>query len=671
MTHIISKVGSRVHVVSRLLPLLFVGALPACETNETPPPAPDVGPPLVSNIINGGTAQAAIVAQHSGRTFENLDQNELNAIADADDRFDEAFETGDALFDTLFNEVDGVGANVGNGARFTRVPRADLTGTGQWATHVPARATGPNAESCESCHNEPVGDGAGRIETQAVRDPQHSGNPARFIERNTPHVFGMAGVQLLAEEMTTDLNNARNAGRQAQRGQAGLRTVNLNSKGVSFGSVQVSGAASCAATGPCTLDNNTNLQGADADLVIKPFQWKGVEPTTRAFARGAGHNELGMQGVEMAGANIDGDGDGVVNEFSVGDITALAVYLAAQARPNTRVELTALLNSGTLNATNAGILSDFLGTPVNASEQAAITRGQALFNAQCNSCHRSSLTVANPNFTEPSQAASRRDSAFPSGANPLSLGLTATNPVRFDITADQPDNPFTLPNGQTLGSFTRTQAGGAVVNLFGDLKRHDMGTGLAESIDEGGFGTPNAPQVWMTENLWGVGSTAPYLHDGRATTIMSAILEHGGEAANARNAVQAMTTAQRDDLLAFLNNQVLFKIAEEDAGVGGLTATLSTQTDWGGGFCQVLNITNNGDTTATAWQVTVNIGASTITQLWNGNRTADSGTITISSNADWETVAPGQTYTQTGFCANRNVPNNGAIGTVLSASGTF
>jgi cytochrome c peroxidase len=651
--------------------------LMACEEGQATEPAPDTGPPLVSSLIAGGTPQAALIAQTDGRTFDNLDQAELNAIDDADERFDEAFEHGDELFDTLFNEVDGVGANVGQGQRFTRVPRADLNGATEWANHRPARATGPNAESCESCHNEPTGDGAGRIETQAIRDPGHTGNPGRFVQRSTPHVFGMAGPQLLAEEMSTDLNNARNAGRQAQRGQAGLRTVNLTTKGVSFGSIQVSGAAACANTGPCTLDNNTGLAGSvDADLVIRPFQWKGVEPSTRTFARGAGHNELGMQGVEMAGADSDGDGDGVVNEFTVGDITALAVYLAGQPRPSTRVELSALLASGTLSAANASILSDFLGTPVDAAESAAIGRGQTLFNTaggavSCNTCHRSSLTVTNPNFQEPPAAANRRDATFPSGANPVTFGLDPANPVRFNITTDHIDNPFVLANGQNLGDFTRNQAGGAVINLFGDLKRHDMGAGLAESIDEGGFGTPNAPQVWMTENLWGAGSTAPYLHDGRATTLLSAILEHGGEATASRNAVQAMTAAQRSDLMAFLNNLVLFKINGEDAGVGGLTATLSTQSDWGAGFCQVLNITNNGDTTATAWQVVINIGAATITQLWNGNRSANTGTITVSSNAAWETVAPGATYTQTGFCANRNVPNNGAIGVVLSATGTF
>jgi cell division septation protein DedD len=87
-----------------------------------------------------------------------------------------------------------------------------------------------------------------------------------------------------------------------------------------------------------------------------------------------------------------------------------------------------------------------------------------------------------------------------------------------------------------------------------------MGPGLAEPIaDEG---VPNS--VFMTENLWGVGSTAPYLHDGRATTLAEAILEHGGEGAASRDQFKRLSLGDQQALVAFLNNLILFK--EEDAG---------------------------------------------------------------------------------------------------------
>lgn len=85
-----------------------------------------------------------------------------------------------------------------------------------------------------------------------------------------------------------------------------------------------------------------------------------------------------------------------------------------------------------------------------------------------------------------------------------------------------------------------------------------MGPGLAESIDEAGTGS----SVFLTENLWGVGSTAPYLHDGRATTLGEAILEHGGDAAKSRSAFLASSQSDQRDVIAHLNNLVLFKMEE-------------------------------------------------------------------------------------------------------------
>src|SRR5262249_58023717 len=96
---------------------------------------------------------------------------------------------------------------------------------------------------------------------------------------------------------------------------------------------------------------------------------------------------------------------------------------------------------------------------------------------------------------------------------------------------------------------------GGLGALYGDLKRHDMGPELAEVIDEVGTGA----SVFMTENLWGVGATAPYMHDGRATTLTEAILEHGGEGSASRAAFRALTTQEQLDMLLFLDNLTLIK----------------------------------------------------------------------------------------------------------------
>ena len=50
----------------------------------------------------------------------------------------------------------------------------------------------------------------------------------------------------------------------------------------------------------------------------------------------------------------------------------------------------------------------------------------------------------------------------------------------------------------------------------------------------------------------GLGQAERYLHDGRARTLAEAIDLHGGEAKASRNAFQALSAEQRDQLLSFL-----------------------------------------------------------------------------------------------------------------------
>ena len=80
---------------------------------------------------------------------EHADQGTLkNMVVDGHifETFVLAFELGDELFEFEFNALDGGGANVGNGQRWTKMPRADLNTPGSWPFHIPARSTGPNSE---------------------------------------------------------------------------------------------------------------------------------------------------------------------------------------------------------------------------------------------------------------------------------------------------------------------------------------------------------------------------------------------------------------------------------------------------------------------------------------------------------------------------------------------
>jgi len=94
------------------------------------------------------------------------------------------------------------------------------------------------------------------------------------------------------------------------------------------------------------------------------------------------------------------------------------------------------------------------------------------------------------------------------------------------------------------------------IHPYTDLLVHDMGEELAD-------GRPDfeaSGREWRTTPLWGVGLTAivnghqNFLHDGRARSLLEAVLWHGGEAAAARERVRAMVKADRDALIAFLES---------------------------------------------------------------------------------------------------------------------
>jgi CxxC motif-containing protein (DUF1111 family) len=104
--------------------------------------------------------------------------------------------------------------------------------------------------------------------------------------------------------------------------------------------------------------------------------------------------------------------------------------------------------------------------------------------------------------------------------------------------ADQPEQSF-----QLIWPYT-------------DMLLHDMGEGLADHRPEArATGTE-----WRTAPLWGIGLTeqvsgrATFLHDGRARSLLEAILWHGGEAEAARDRVVAMPAADRAALIRFLES---------------------------------------------------------------------------------------------------------------------
>jgi CxxC motif-containing protein (DUF1111 family) len=85
------------------------------------------------------------------------------------------------------------------------------------------------------------------------------------------------------------------------------------------------------------------------------------------------------------------------------------------------------------------------------------------------------------------------------------------------------------------------------VRLYSDLLLHDMG-----SLGDGIVQAPAGAREMRTSPLWGLRYSAPYLHDGRATTVEAAILAHDGEAKVSRERYLKLTPAQKKQLSEFL-----------------------------------------------------------------------------------------------------------------------
>ncbi|MGH7573025.1 MAG: di-heme oxidoredictase family protein [Gemmatimonadota bacterium] len=86
------------------------------------------------------------------------------------------------------------------------------------------------------------------------------------------------------------------------------------------------------------------------------------------------------------------------------------------------------------------------------------------------------------------------------------------------------------------------------VHAYTDLLLHDMGPELADVC----FGVVARPAEFRTEPLMGLRLSRRFLHDGRASSIAEAIALHGGEASSSREAFRALSSQDRESLLAFL-----------------------------------------------------------------------------------------------------------------------
>ena len=279
-----------------------------------------------------------------------------------------------------------------------------------------------------------------------------------------------------------------------------------------------------------TVDTS-EVEGVDDDFIIKPIQSKGHIVSLREFVVKAMNSHFGIQAIERFGA--DADGDGVLNELTPGDVTALVVFMAKLPPPG-RV------------------------MPSHPEAIAAVERGETLFaEIGCAVCHIPELPLASPIFSEPSPF-------NPTGKLQLS---EVTQPFEVDLTAEGP-----------ASRLRRREDGTVMVPVFTDLKRHDMGDVLDnETLVIAGVPT----NMWLTRKLWSVASEPPFLHHGRATLMSEAILAHGGEGQAARDVFAGLPEGDRDAVVEFLKTlQVLPEDSTDLVVTEGETGGDGNRTVW-------------------------------------------------------------------------------------------
>jgi CxxC motif-containing protein (DUF1111 family) len=113
------------------------------------------------------------------------------------------------------------------------------------------------------------------------------------------------------------------------------------------------------------------------------------------------------------------------------------------------------------------------------------------------------------------------------------------------------------PSLQTGSSSLTTALSNQPVPLYSDLLVHNMGSGLADNIVQGGAG----PDEFRTAPLWGLGQRLFFLHDGRATPsnggLLNAVQAHASSGSEANAVIgifNLMPESQKQDLLNFLRS---------------------------------------------------------------------------------------------------------------------
>lgn len=387
----------------------------------------------------------------------------------------------------------------------------------------PSRAAGLS-DSCAGCHGRPRGSAG--FGGDVVTRPD---------SRDAPHLFGLGLQEMIADEMTATLRAIRDAALVEAIESDTSVTRALRAKGVAFGNI--------TANPDGTIDTAA-VVGVNADLRIRPFFAQGETISIREFLVGAFNAEMGLESADpdliraavgdvvqtpagmllngvldkierspVGSPTTDGDFDEIPDEVPTSIVDFMEFYLLNYFKPG--------LGEQTPDA----------------------LAGRAVFTQiGCPTCH-----IANMVITQDRRVADLETVFDAVQGNPFNRLFATATPLTINGLTGIEDGSG-LPNLKLPA-----QRSFVVRNFFADMKRHDLGSNFHERNYEGTF-----TERFMTEPLWGVGTSAPYGHDGRSPSIEDAILRHGGEAQTQRDAFNGLSRASKNMVLSFLGSLVLF-----------------------------------------------------------------------------------------------------------------
>lgn len=620
-----------IHVLRALrIPGIVFVLVCACKGRDKPPPAPTTGgsavtdtkapvpetPPPAAAMKFSPTGRRLIdaslyVAQPTGGkpTPQRLPDIDQDKLLNGGYSLAEVLEAGQNQFNQPFDPEHGWGEGAAGPRSKQRAVWNSRGGIGSYTAWPFLRVNGIDSQSCFECHSS-IGQYTppGAKTVAQVRKPGAQGGPAgaansafindqfpealsqltmstgagqpvavltKFV-RNPPVVFGTGYTQRLATEMTTDLLAQQDALLYVAQMHPGQPlNVTLMSKGLKFGTL----SATCTSQTSCTLDRS-KVTGVQPDLIVRPFQWGGIASSVRHFARDALDFHFSVQAVEKVGS-MDCDGDGLINEITVGNVTALTAYVT-MFRPPLQI--------------------------IPAGQDMIVKRGQQLLaSVGCTSCHSDQMMMDNPTLTVmtppsppttcPQEVSSLIDPVGKDGSDSvkqamLHIAAARKAPEVAALLASKEATPDAIyaamkphladPRAVAAGNYqidlnlTGIQKNAVPayvwprlsakdnktpIPLYSDLRLHFMGMALADNYpqptDSDNPIYVAKPGVYVTRVLWGIHDTAPYMHDGRARTLAEAIMMHGANGSEAQTAYQKFAALSADDqaaLIAFLDS---------------------------------------------------------------------------------------------------------------------